>query len=292
MSDEIETPVVPKGTETPPGESETPVPESDVPAGEAGTETPGKSDTPGEEIPAEPLEKEGEIPAEESDTPAEEVLTGNKAKKKIGKMTLKLKTLEGENERLRAAAQEKSSGPTSEPKEEDYADYAEYEDAKLDWKLDQREAKRAETDKQNSAVNEANERQEGFHKKADVVRESKEDFDEVAMSPDMLEFYANDARHVAEIIEGHDRGPEIAYYLGSNPEIAVDLAKMSNLQAAVTIGEIGMKLSTAPKLKSVSQAPTPITPTGAKGGGDLEKDSDKMSHKEWLEWRRKNKKIA
>jgi hypothetical protein len=282
MSDENETPVVPEGTENIVEDSETSTTESDVT--EEVTETAETSDNSEEEAESS---KEDEKEAEESDTSEEEAMSSNKAKKRFGKMTMKLRTLESENERLRAAQEQSTSKPADEPKEEDYADYTEYEDAKLDWKLDQREAKRAETDKQNSAVNQANERQEEFHKKADIVRESKEDFDEVAMSPDMLDFYANDARHVAEIIEGHDRGPEIAYYLGSNPEIAVDLAKMSNLQAAVTIGEIGLKLSMKPKPKAVSKAGKPITPIGGGGGSDAESDKDdphgdNLSTKEWF----------
>jgi len=281
MSDEIETPVVPEGTENIVEESETSTPESE--AAEA-VETPETSDNSEEE--AEPS-KEGETEEGESDTPKEEVLSGNKAKKKIGKMTLKLKTLESENERLRAAQEKPATGPTERPKEEDYEDYTQYEDALMDWRLDAREQIRTEKDKVKSSVNQAKERQDEFHKRADVVRESKEDFDEVAMSPDMLDLYANEGSHVAEIVEGHEKGADIAYYLGSNPELAVELAEMSPLMAATKIGEIGLKLSMKPKPKAVSKAGKPITPISGSGGSDAESDKDdphgdNLSTKEWF----------
>ena len=251
-------------------DSETSTTESEV--AEETTETTENSDNSEEETSSESSEDEGETKTEESDTSGEEALSSNKAKKRIGKLTAKNFALEGEIERLRAA-QVKPTGPTIEPKEEDYEDYAEFEKASFNWKYDQRRQADADEDSRQSSVNQAKERQNAFNKRADKYMETKDDYIDVAESPELIALYANEARHVAEIIESHDLGPEIAYYLGENPDKVIELAQMSDRLAAVKIGEIGIKLSATPKPKAVSKAGKPISPIG--GGGSDPAGSDK-----------------
>ena len=290
MSDN-ETSVTSEEVETSVEESETSTTESEVVV--ETTETTEESETSGEEeTTSESSEEEGETKSEESETSEDEAVSGNKAKKRIGKLTRDNYTLEQENKRLREAQEQATpTGPTERPKEEDYADVDKFVDDLYNSRHDPREAARKDSDARVSSANQAKERVDEFEKRADVARKTYEDFDEVAQSPEMIEFYSNDARHIAEIIEGNAKGPEIAYYLGGNPGKAVELAKMSPLEAAVEIGKIELKLSTELKPKSVSKAPTPITTTAAKGSGELEKDPDKMTNAEWQVYRNKTKKI-
>jgi len=89
-----------------------------------------------------------------------------------------------------------------------------------------------------------------------------------------------------EVLEESERGPEIAYHLGQNPRLAREIARLSPLQAARELGRIEAKLAERPKAPAVSKAPPPA-PTLAATEPAVEKDPEKMSDKEWLEWRNK-----
>ena len=288
MTKELETPVTSNEVETPAEESETSATESDATVKDTEAENTENSDNSEEE--SSESSEEDETEAEESETSEDEAISGSKAKKKIGKLTKNLRTLERENERLRAE-QVVSSEPTERPKEEDYEDYSLYEDALMDWRIDQKEIKRNTAAKERSSVTEARQRSEDFEARADEFRKGAEDYNEVAMTPEMVHFYRTDGKNLVEIIEGSPKGPEIAYYLGENPEVAISLSRMSSLAAAREIGAIESKMSKTPAKKNVSKAPTPINPTAAAGSATLEVEPEKLTHKEWLEWRRKNKKI-
>ena len=70
---------------------------------------------------------------------------------------------------------------------------------------------------------------------------------------------------MADVMSQSDIGPDIAYHLGKNPELAQSIAgKPAHLQAA-EIGRLEVKLSQKPA-KQTTKAPAPIQPVG--GGGD------------------------
>lgn len=62
-----------------------------------------------------------------------------------------------------------------------------------------------------------------------------------------------------EVIATHENGPDIAYYLGKNPKVALELAGMNPYHAAIKIGQI-LNTVTQPKsvTKSVPKAPPPV----------------------------------
>lgn len=79
---------------------------------------------------------------------------------------------------------------------------------------------------------------------------------------------------------------KVLYELGSDPERAEKVLKMTPGRLGVEIAKIAAALE-APK-KAVSKAPAPIKPV--EGSGTAEKDPDQMSDREWMEWR--NKQVA
>lgn len=85
-----------------------------------------------------------------------------------------------------------------------------------------------------------------------------------------------------------DIGPEMAYHLAKNPEIASEIASLTPRETIrrMTLLEADLKSEKAKKGKSVSDAPppTPKIPAGDKG---LEKDPADMSDAEFAKWRRK-----
>jgi hypothetical protein len=287
MSEE-ETPVAPAEG------AEIPLEGSDPPAAEEGEITPvapaegaekgGDTDPPQ----PDPAEKEGETPGNSETSEGE---GKNKAKKKIGKLTKENGRLQLELDRLKASQAQPAptSEPVKEPLQDDFEDYEDYQKAHTQWNVKEtiREndvSKWKESEKQTSE-HKAQERQADFEERADTFKETTEDFEKVAKSPEMLRFYS-DVPHIAEIVEGNEKGPEIAYYLGNNPNVAFDLARLSPLEAAVEVGKLEAKISKEPKPRAVSQAPTPISPTGGGGQGGKEKAPNEMSDAEFATWRR------
>lgn len=283
------------GAETPAGGSDPSAPAApETPSGapeDIGAETGGASDTPGKGDKAELSDDGSETPGD-SGTPKDEGgEKGKKAKKRIGTLTRENYRLQQENERLKAEREKPviPSEPKAEPRQEDFEDYDDFQKAHTKWTVDEgiRQndvAKQKQSEKQTSE-REAHERQIAFEDRADELRETMEDFDEVAKSAEMIRFYS-EVPHLAEIVEGNEKGPEIAYFLGNNPDKAVELARLSPYQAAVEIGKLESKLSTNPKPRAASKAPDPINPTGGGGQGGAEKKPHEMNDAEFAKWRK------
>jgi hypothetical protein len=95
---------------------------------------------------------------------------------------------------------------------------------------------------------------------------------------------------MAQTIQASDVGPDIAYYLGSNPREADRISRMSPYLQAKEIGKIEAKLADSPiPVKKTSSAPPPIKPVSAKGtsGSSYETTDPRsvsaMSTSEWIE---------
>lgn len=101
---------------------------------------------------------------------------------------------------------------------------------------------------------------------------------------------------MADVIRGSDVGPELAYHLGKNPDVARKISKLSDAAVGreLTLIETQLKAEKAKPAKEVSKAPPPPP---AKIGGDepgkristTEAASDKMSDKEWFAAEEKRK---
>lgn len=66
---------------------------------------------------------------------------------------------------------------------------------------------------------------------------------------------------IRQALLGLDNGPEIAYILGKNLDVAYEIANMNPIQAGLRLAEL---INRAPR--KVSNAPTPIKPINATGG--------------------------
>lgn len=65
---------------------------------------------------------------------------------------------------------------------------------------------------------------------------------------------------IRQALLGLDNGPEIAYMLGKNPDVAYEIANMNPIQAGMRLAEI---INRAPR--KTSNAPAPIKPLGTTG---------------------------
>ncbi len=94
---------------------------------------------------------------------------------------------------------------------------------------------------------------------------------------------------MAETIQASDVGPDVAYYLGSNPKEADRISRLSPFLQAKEIGKIEAKLATDPPVKKTTAAPQPITPVSARTTGSPAYDTTdprsikQMSTSQWIE---------
>jgi hypothetical protein len=100
-----------------------------------------------------------------------------------------------------------------------------------------------------------------YHEKEEDARGRYEDFEQVAYNPKLP---ITDV--MAQTIQAADNGPDIAYYLGTNPKEAGRIAQLTPILQAKEIGRLEAKVASEPATKRTSSAPAPISPVTARGG--------------------------
>lgn len=125
---------------------------------------------------------------------------------------------------------------------------------------------------------------EAYRDREEAAREKYDDFAQVAHNPNLPITQA-----MAQAIHASDVGPEIAYYLGTNPKEA---ARIANLQSPILqakeLGKIEAKLAENPPVKKTSTAPAPIAPVTARASGAPSIDTTdprsikSMTTSEWI----------
>ena len=135
-----------------------------------------------------------------------------------------------------------------------------------------------EYQKQQAAIDDA------YHEREEEARAKYDDFEQVAYNPQLR---VTDV--MAETIKASDMGPDLAYWLGSNPKEADRISRLSPLLQAREIGKIEAKLAASPPVKPTTSAPAPITPVTARTSGNPSYDTTDprstktMSTSEWIE---------
>ncbi len=229
------------------------------------------------ETPVQEQAPELEASPEESaplETPVEEEI--DPVQKRINKITAekyaekrRADALEKELATARGAPQ--PSIPTAAPKLEDFDyDETQYNDALIDYKVQQGLAKQQEATQAASVQQDSIQTQSKFNENVSKMLEKAPDWQEVADRVPLL------PQETLNTVMRSDNGAEIVYYLGQNPEIAEQIATANPLDAAVKIGQITAQLG-KPKIKP-SAAPEPIVPISP--GGSVGKDLEDMSVEE------------
>jgi hypothetical protein len=125
---------------------------------------------------------------------------------------------------------------------------------------------------------------ESYQEREDAIRDKYDDFEQVAYNPKLPI-----TNVMAETIQSSDIGPELAYYLGSNPKDAERISRMTPLAQAKEIGKIEAKLSNDPPVKRTTSAPAPISPVTARSSGAPSHDTTdprsikSMTTSQWIE---------
>ena len=124
---------------------------------------------------------------------------------------------------------------------------------------------------------------EAYHDREEDARGKYDDFEQVAYNPNL-----RITTVMAETIQTSDVGPDVAYYLGSNPKEADRISRLSPILQAKEIGRIEATLVSNPPVKKSSSAPTPISPVTARSNGSSTYDTTdprsikSMTTSEWI----------
>jgi hypothetical protein len=212
-----------------------------------------------------------EVPVEAAKTFSQEDLDAA-----IGKrLAREQRKWERESAAKAAEMQTLRAAPAQQPDQfestEAYADALAYQ--KAEQLIAQREAA-----KQQSQV------LESYHEREEEARSKYEDFEQVAYNPKLPI-----TNVMAETIQSSDIGPELAYFLGTNPKEADRISRMSPLSQAKEIGRIEAKLASDPPTKRTTSAPAPISPVTARSTGSPAHDTTDprsiktMTTSQWIE---------
>jgi hypothetical protein len=129
---------------------------------------------------------------------------------------------------------------------------------------------------------------ESYQEREEAARDKYDDFEQVAYNPKLPI-----TNVMAETIQSSDIGPELAYYLGTNPKDAERISRMTPLAQAKEIGKIEAKLANDPPVKRTTSAPAPISPVTARSSGAPAYDTTDprsiktMTDSQWIEAERR-----
>lgn len=253
---------------------------SDTPA-DTQTETPAQDANPTESASsAIPESGDSETPENDGSDSTEEPNKG--LQKRINKMTKKMRDAQREaehwrNEALKNQQAQEQAPPAEKPKQQDFNSDAEFIEALTDWKVEQSNKAQRETQQEQTQQQSINEKRQAFTKSAKEVAKKYDDFNDVVGNENLAI-----SETMEQVILESDIGPEIAYHLGKNLDIALDIAQMPPHMAAREIGKIEARLS-MPAQKKTTSAPPPLKPLGSKNSS--KPDPRKMSTEDWIKWR-------
>ena len=126
---------------------------------------------------------------------------------------------------------------------------------------------------------------ESYKDREEEARDRYEDFEQVAYNPNLPV-----TDHMAQAIQASDIGPEVIYWLGSNPKEAGRISRLPPILQAKEIGKIEANLTSNPPVKKTSTAPAPLAPvtaTRSNSGPRFDTTDPRslksMSTSEWIE---------
>jgi type IV secretory pathway VirB10-like protein len=232
-----------------------------------------------------------EATPEQENVDAPEPKKVNKVQERINQLTREKYEARQEAAALEARIKElESNKPVTKepevvaPKEDDFEDYSQYQQANAKFVAETAsnaayERIAAENQERERTRQEAARQEELQSKKAAFdanLAEKKgnfEDFEDVAYGHQFMSI------EMAERLFEMSKGPEVAYHLGSNLDVAEKIFALPPIQQAIELTKLEFQVE-ALNPKMVSGAPDPITPLGS--SEKVSKDEDDMTDDEWL----------
>src|SRR5512137_1572965 len=217
-----------------------------------------------------------EVTDNQTETPASKTFTQEELDAAIGK---RLAREQRKWEREQAARQAQQAAPVA-PKEVPSIDNFDSPDAYAEaLALKKAEELLAQRDRQKEQAVIV----EAYGEREEKARDKYDDYEDVVYNPKLR---ITDV--MAETIQHSEIGPDLAYWLGSNPKEADRIARLSPIMQAREIGKIEAKLADNPPVKKTTSAPSPISPVTARSSGSPSHDTTDprsiktMSTSEWI----------
>lgn len=139
-----------------------------------------------------------------------------------------------------------------EPMRDQFANDADWIDAKVEHRLKQREAAQEAVKAQESQKTLAQKTETIYQEAEKIEGFDRDDFDLLPLTP-----------YIAHALIESDDAPKLMHYMASNPDEVKRISAMSPARQAAEIGKIEAKLADAPKKEvRLSKAPDPIKPMG------------------------------
>lgn len=265
---------------------------SDAPV-EVKTEAVAES-SPAEEVTEAPeIEAEATEESENAEDSGAEPKKKSKVQERIDELTAKRREAEREAQYWREQA-EKAVKPEAKPVDkepvkpnfDDYSDIGEYEKAVEQYATDKAAYQEQQVIKRQAEL----QKQFAEQQKAATFAAKSAEF--AARHPDFYAAVQNPnltiSNEMAEAIRSSDRGPELAYHLGKNPELAEQIAALPASLQYMTLGKLEASLTApTPPAVPMTKAPAPVKPIGSKAL--VEKSPEDMSYSEYRAWRMKQK---
>lgn len=249
---------------------------------------------------AAPVDQTAKDQVDTATPESEEASRPKGVQKRIDELTRNWRQSERDRDHWRELAMRSAQPPTApEPKveapngkptlEQCGFDQEVYLERLADYKLEQRDQKAREAEKQSKTQTRQQEVVTSLVKALQVGASKYEDFDIVRaeglpFTPDFLE----------TVVDVGDAAPDVLYYLAQNPDKATEIAGMSATRAAMALARIEAQLapkspvSAPPAAPQVSKAPPPPAAVGNRA--PVAVDPMKLSADAWREQR--NREIA
>jgi hypothetical protein len=197
-----------------------------------------------------------------------------------------------------APAGEQAVQPPAEPVRPNRADFqdddewdnalVEYSEQRSEWiakrEIDAQLERQREEAQRQAIMAQRQRAAETYEAKVEEAQGKYRDFDTVARNPDVTISY-----QMADAIMFAPNGPDIQYYLGSNPAEAKRLSQMPREAMLYELGRISHMVSSpapAPAPANQTKAPPAIKPLKSGETPPVVKDPNSMSPEEYVAWRK------
>ncbi len=180
-------------------------------------------------------------------------------------------------------APERAAQEPGPPRLDAYNSYEEWVEATADYRAEKRftelqrqSEERAAQERERKA---AESRRATYEKAVATIEDRYPDYHEVTAEMPVT-------RAMAEFILEHNKGTDIAYYLGKNPDEAMRIANLSPVRQGFELAQLEAKLTTpGSQAKTASNAPEPINPVRPRERAPAA-DPSKMTMAEYANWRK------
>lgn len=217
----------------------------------------------------------------------------NKVQERIDELTRARREAEREAEywRQQAEAKKQQSVPTQEPVKPSLESVG-YDEAAYDQALEKYVSDRAAYLAHQETL-QAKQREQAAQRDKLERDFSAKSVDFAAKTPDYFHTVNNPelriTNEMADAIKESGNGPEVAYYLGKNPDLSAQIASLSPYRQFMEIGRIQAELAARKPIEAeISKAPPPIRPASSKN--TVAKDPSRMTDEEFRQWRLSAKK--